>query len=102
LVSDQIGLLQVDPCGAQRGGVDPEAAADRLVGVIAQALDVRDGDQKQVESQVDAIATVEVVLADQAVVDPIKPGGDLAKAIRSDQMFFHELTVLSMTVAREF
>jgi hypothetical protein len=91
LVSDQIGLLQVGPCGEERGVVDSKPAADSLVGVIAQPLDVRDGDQKEIESQIGAIAAVDVVLSDEPVVDPVKPGGHLANSIRSDQMFFHEL-----------
>ncbi|MDD1750231.1 MAG: hypothetical protein LUO89_10195 [Methanothrix sp.] len=73
-----------------------------MVGVIAQALRIGDGDQEQVKGQVDAIAALDVVLADESVVDPAKAGGDLTKAIRSDQVFFHKLTVSWMTVALGF
>ena len=102
LVSNELGFLQMDPRGGQRRGLDPETATDPLIGVIAQALRIRDGDQKQVKSQIDAIAALDVVLADELVVDPAKAGGDLSEAIRPDQVFFHKLTVSWMTVAPGF
>jgi hypothetical protein len=65
-----------------------------LVRVIAQALYIGYGDQKEVKSQVGAIAVLDVVVAHQPVVDPIKAGGNLAQTIRSDQMLLHKATEL--------
>jgi hypothetical protein len=78
----------VEPRRGQGCGLNPKAATDPLVRVIAQSLHVGDGDQKEVKSQIDAITALDVVVADQAVIVPIKPGRDLAKPIRSDQMAF--------------
>jgi hypothetical protein len=36
LVSDQIGLLEMDSCGAQSGGVNPEPTADREAKLLAE------------------------------------------------------------------
>ena len=59
--------------------------ANGLVGIIAQALDIGDGHQEQVESQRRAIAAAEVVLTHQAMIHPVEAGRHLADTIGSDQ-----------------
>jgi hypothetical protein len=103
LISNQVGLLEVLAGGGQCGEVNAQMTANRLVGVIAQALDIGDGDQEEVESQLDAITALDVVMPDKPVVDPIESGGDLAQAVRPQQVLFHELlTVLLVMFARGF
>ena len=62
---------------------------NRGVGIVAQALSVGDGHKEQIECQRRAIAAVKVVVANQAVVNPVEAGRHLADTIRSNQSFLH-------------
>ena len=64
-----------------------QVPADGGIGVVAQALDIADGDQEQIQSPGAVVAAVQVSLADQSVVYPAKACGDLPLAIRPEQMF---------------
>ena len=61
--------------------------ADGGIGVVAQALDIGDGDQEQIQSPGAVVAAAQVMVANQPVVHPAKAWGDLPLPIRSEQMF---------------
>ena len=64
-------------------------AADGGVGVVAQAVDIADGDQEQIQGPRARFGAAQVMVADQAVVHPTEAGRDLAQPIRPRRMLVH-------------
>jgi hypothetical protein len=61
----------------QEGWRQGQALAQRAIGVIAQALGISDGEQKQIEGAGRMAERINIVLTDQALIDPAELLGDL-------------------------
>jgi hypothetical protein len=100
-VGDQIGLPESDACFGQLSGIEFEVPANGPVGVIAQTLNIGDAHQEKIKSQRLTVATPDVVLTDQSMVNPTEAVGDLTESVRAEGMFFdHGLKSLSFVVDR--
>jgi hypothetical protein len=87
LVGDQISLAQLGAGVFEFLGLEVQMAADCRVGVVTESLDIGDDDQEQIEGQGWAVAGLEVMVADQAMVNPAKARRHLAEPVRPDQTF---------------
>src|ERR1035438_9606438 len=86
LVSNQVGLAQLRTSPWEFLGLEVQATANGRVGVIAQTFGIADGDQQQIQGQSGAIASAEVILADQTVVHPTEAGRHLTSPVRTEEV----------------
>ena len=81
---NEAGLLQLRPCRRKLERIDFESAAQGGVGVVTQALGVGDGDQEKVNRQREAVAALDVMVADQTVIHPVEAGRHPSEPVRSE------------------
>ena len=86
-IGNEVGPGQLLTGRRQLKRVYFQVPANGGIGVVAQALDIADGDQEQIQSSGAVVAAAQVSAADQPVVHPAKARRDLPLAIRSEQMF---------------
>jgi hypothetical protein len=79
-VGEQIQLDQALARGGDRERIEVQMTGNGSLGVVAQPVGVGDGDQEQVEGPDVGFSPTQVLVADQAMVDPAEARRDLAQA----------------------
>jgi hypothetical protein len=86
---DQVELDERSPRPRQLLGGQPQAPRQRRIGVVAQAMNVGDAEQEQIQRPGADVRLLEVVLAHQAMVEPAEMLGYLAQAFRVQDPLGH-------------
>ncbi len=84
---DQLQVHQPIPGTSQCSHIQTQSLANALVTVIAQALGIGDGDEKQVQGQRAVIAQFDVMVTHQALVNPTELGREAPGFGGVDQLF---------------
>ena len=69
--------------------IDLDPPTNRGIGVVAQSLNIRNGEQEKIKSQRGAVTTLDVMIAHQAVINPVEARRHLPKPIRTEQSFLN-------------
>jgi hypothetical protein len=96
LIGEKADFNQLLPGASQGVVLHGETLTEGLIGVIAQALGIGHGDQKQVKGRCLVAATVDVAVTDQAMIQPAEVFWDFTQTPGTDQMFFYHKGLLCL------
>lgn len=90
LVGDKADFDEFLPGATQDVPLHAQPLTEGLISVIAQALGIGHGYQKQVKGCGLVTAAVDIAVTDQAMIKPTELFGDFAQPLGTYQTFFHK------------